>query len=209
MVFPLLANLHRLGRCVLFNGGQAYMADPIFKPIFGNIWDDLPLALKKHYANRRYANDKVMVEGYLDVSCVKYMRFLRPVFWMLSTVPQMNKKAVAVTVHFESKLDTKEFCFNYAFHFKDKKPYEFRSRMAQIKDNEVMEVMEVMRFGICWHMRYLWEDEKVKLRHKGYALKLFGHFIPLPITWLMGRGDVDEWAVDDETFDMYANITHP
>lgn len=180
--------------------------EPTFKPIFGDAWDDLPPVIKKHYANRPYTNDKVTVEGHLDVSCAKHMSLLAPVFWLLGTVPPINEKAVPVTVHFESKPDTKEFCFNRIFHFKDRKPYEFRSRMIQTKGNEVI---EVMRFGISWRMNYLWEGGKVILRHKGYALKAFGHFIPLPITWLLGRGDAEEWAVGDDTFDMCATITHP
>lgn len=64
-------------------------------------------------------------------------------------------------------------------------------------------------FGICWRMNYLWEDNKVILRHKAYALKTFNHFIPLPVTWLLGRGDAEEWAIDDNTFAMRATITHP
>lgn len=182
------------------------MNEPTFKPIFGDAWDNLPPVIKKHYANRPYTNDKVTVEGYLDVSCAKHMQLLAPLFWLLGTVPPINEKAVPVTVHFESKPGTKEFCFNRIFHFKDRKPYEFRSRMIQIKNNEVI---EIMRFGISWRMNYLWEEGRVILRHKGYALKVFGHFIPLPITWLLGRGDAEEWAVDDDTFDMRATITHP
>lgn len=179
---------------------------PIFKPIFGETWDGLPPVIKKHYANRPYTNDKVTVKGQLDVSCAKHMQLLAPVFWLLGTVPPINEKSVPVTVHFESRPDTKEFCFNRIFHFKGRKPYEFRSRMVQVKDNEVI---EVMRFGISWRMNYLWEDDKVILRHKGYALKAFGHFIPLPITFLLGRGDAEEWSVDDNNFDMRATITHP
>ncbi|QKK05237.1 MAG: DUF4166 domain-containing protein [Pseudomonadota bacterium] len=40
-------------------------------------------------------------------------------------------------------------------------------------------------------------------------LRLFGHFIPVPLTMLMGKGYAEEIAVDDERFDMIVNITHP
>ena len=69
--------------------------------------------------------------------------------------------------------------------------------------------MEIMSLGLCWNIHYLWKNNKVILRHKGYALKAFGHFIPLPITWLLGRGDAEEWAIDDNMFEMYAQLTHP
>lgn len=182
------------------------MSEPTFKPIFGGAWDELPPVIKKHYANRPYTDDKVTVSGHLDISCAKHIQRLAPVFWFLGTVPPINEKAVPVTVHFESNPDTKEFCLNRIFYFKDRKRYVFRTLMSQIKGGEVI---EVMRFGICWRMNYLWEDNKVILRHKAYALKTFNHFIPLPVTWLLGRGDAEEWAIDDNTFAMRATITHP
>ena len=182
------------------------MNEPIFKSIFDNSWEDLPPVIKKHYAICPYTNDKVTVEGHLDISCAKHIQFLAPVFWLFGTIPPINEETVPVTVHFESKPNTREFCFNRIFHFKTRKPYEFRSRMVQVEDDEVI---EVMRFGISWRLNYLWEEGKVMLRHKGYALKAFGQFIPLPITWVLGRGNAEEWAVDDDTFDMCATITNP
>lgn len=182
------------------------MNDTIFKPIFGDTWDELPPAIKKHYANRPYTNDKIIVSGHLDVSCSKPIQILAPLFWIFGTIPPINEQAAPVTVNFESRKDTKEFCLNRTFHFKERKPYIFQSRMRQIENNEVI---EVMRWGICWRMKYFWENNKVILRHQGYAIKVFGHFIPLPITWLIGRSDAEEWAIENNTFGMCATITHP
>jgi hypothetical protein len=78
--------------------------------------------------------------------------------------------------------------------------------MLQIKGNEVI---EIMRFGLGWKMRYSWDGEKVILAHCGYALNLFGHFIPLPLTILLGAGYAEEHAIDDNTFEMLTHITHP
>ena len=100
---------------------------------------------------------------------------------------------------FKSDRDTKFFHFVRTFHFKNAAPYVFHSRMMQIRDNEVI---EIMRFGLGWKMLYSWDGEKVILQHKGYALHLFGHFIPLPLTLLMGKGYAEEIAVDENMFDM-------
>lgn len=182
------------------------MSDPIFKSIFGNTWDELPPIIKKHYANRPYTNDHIIAEGQLDVSCAKYIQFFAKLFWYLGTIPPINEKAVAVTVMFESKIDTKEFCLNRVFHFKNREPYEFHSRMVQVNGNEVI---ETMKFGICWRMQYFWINNKVILKHKGYAIKVLGNIIPLPITWLIGRSDAEEWSINDNIFEMSATITHP
>ncbi|OIN85251.1 MAG: hypothetical protein AUJ12_09895 [Alphaproteobacteria bacterium CG1_02_46_17] len=78
--------------------------------------------------------------------------------------------------------------------------------MVQIKYNEVV---EIMRYGVGWRMGYFWEDGKVKLKHKGYVFHLYGIFIPLPLSLLIGKGYAEETPIDDNTFDMFMQIVHP
>jgi len=179
---------------------------PIFQTIFGKSWDDLPPVMHKHYANRPYTEDLTTVKGSLDVMCAGPIKLFSPLFWLLRGIPPHNEKNVPVTVHFESDKNSKAFYFNREFYFSTRKPYRFQSRMMQIKDNEVI---EIMRFGLGWKMKYLWQDQQVQLRHKGYVFHLFGHFIPLPLTFLLGEGNADEIAIDDKTFAMNVTITHP
>jgi len=181
-------------------------SDPIFKSIFGASWGDLPPVIKKHYANRPYTNDRVVVEGVLDTFCAGPIKWFAPLFLLIGGIPPHTENTVPVIVHFESDKETKAFHFNRVFHFKKIKPYHFKSRMIQIKGDEVV---ELMRFGIGWRMKYLWEDGRVKLTHKGYALSFLGHLIPLPLTALIGKGYAEEIPVDDNTFDMMVCITHP
>ncbi len=180
--------------------------EPIFKPVFGASWDDLPPVMKKHYANRPYTNDVVTVEGHLDVMSKGPVALLAPLLWLLRLVPPANETRVPVTVNFRSAPDTKEFQFDRIFHFKDKPPYHFRSRMLRIIGNEVI---EIMRFGLCWRMLYLWDGTRVLLQHKGYALNILGHFLPLPVTFLIGRGDAEEIPVSDDIFEMSVKVSHP
>lgn len=179
--------------------------EPTFKSIFGAAWDELPPVMKKHYANRPYSHDVTIVEGGVDVSCAGYMKAFAPFFWMMRGVPPANEKDVPVTVRFESDLNTKFFHFNRVFQFQGG-DYAFQSRMIQTKGNEVIEVMH-SRLG--WRMNYEWEDGRVKLKHKGYVLYAFGHFIPLPLTFLIGAGNAEETPIDDDRFDMFVTITHP
>lgn len=181
-------------------------SEPIFKSVFGDMWDNLPKVMHKHYANRPYSDDVVIVDGTLDVMCAGPIKFLAPIMKLLGQIPAHNEKDVSVSVEFKSDKDTKSFHFKRTFNFKNAKPYIFHSRMMQIKDNEVI---EIMRFGLGWKMLYLWDGEKVVLQHRGYALYLFGHFIPVPLTLLMGKGYAEEIAVDENTFDMITHITHP
>ena len=181
-------------------------SEPIFKDIFGTSWQDLPPVMHKHYLNRPYTDDVNTVEGVLDVMCAGPIKVLSPLFWLMGGIPPQNEKNVPVTVRFESNPDTKEFHFNRTFHFKERKPYQFQSKMIQTSGNELI---EIMRFGFGWRMNYFWEDNRVKLKHKGYVFKIFSRYIPIPLTFLMGEGNAEETAIDDDNFNMQVNITHP
>lgn len=181
-------------------------SEPIFKSIFGDTWYALPIVMQKHYANRPYINDTYTVEGSLDIMCTGPIKLLSPLLWLMKGVPPHNENNVRTIVHFESHQDTKALTFNRVFHFKKRRPYRFKSSMIQTSNNEVVELMQ---FGIGWKFSMHWEDECVKLKHKGYVLKLFGHFLPIPLTALIGEGNAVEKAIDDHTFDMQTDITHP
>ncbi len=180
--------------------------EPTFKSIFGVSWNALPPVMQKHYANRPYCDDVVRVDGTLDVMCRGPLKVLAPLLSLMGQIPVRNEANVPVTVNFRSAQNSAAFQYDRIFHFKGRKPYIFQSRMVQIKGNEVV---EIMRFGLSWKMHYLWEDNKVILRHDGYALHLFGWFVPLPLSYLLGHGYAEETPVDENTFDMMTNITHP
>ena len=180
--------------------------EPIFKSIFGDSWYLLPPVMHKHYANRPYTKDVTLVEGTMDITCAGPIKLFAPLLRLVGSIPPHSESNVAVSVHFESEMDTKAFRFIRFFHFKNHKPYRFQSHMLQIKNNEVI---EIMRFGLAWRMQYIWEDDRVKLKHKGYVLKLFDYWLPLPLTLLFGATNAEEIAVDDNIFDMCVQITHP
>ena len=71
------------------------------------------------------------------------------------------------------------------------------------------QVLEIMPYGLCWKLQYSWENNKVILRHKGYALHLFGKIIPFPVTWLFGEGYAEETPINDHEFDMFTHISPP
>lgn len=180
--------------------------EPTFKSIFGSDWDDLPVVIKKHYANHPYSNEVTIIEGKLDVYCKRPLLWLSPLMKLMGQIPTFNEACVPVTVRFESDLNSKAFHFNRKFTFSKQSTYKFQSRMLQINDSEVI---EIMRFGFGWKMKYSWDGEKVILKHNGYAFYFLGHYIPLPLTFLIGEGNAAEYPVDDNTFDIKVSITHP
>ncbi|RLU02331.1 MAG: DUF4166 domain-containing protein [Ketobacter sp.] len=181
-------------------------ADPIFKPVFGDQWEQLPPVMKQHYAIRPYSHDKVIVDGMMDVVCYWPLRAARPFYRLMGSIPLVTEYGVRCTVHFTSSPYNRNFGFVRHFWFVHRRFYRFRSRMLTLGGEKVI---EIMRFGFCWKMLYRWEEDKVKLIHDGYGLYWFGHLIPLPVTWLLGRGDAEEWAIDDNRFAMKVIMKHP
>ncbi|WP_020410232.1 DUF4166 domain-containing protein [Hahella ganghwensis] len=181
------------------------MSEPIFQPIFGQSWNTLPVVMQKHYANRPYTDDVSVVKGTLNVMCKAPLKWIAPVMKLMGQIPAYSENNVPVTVEFRSDPHTNAFHFVRRFDFKGG-PYVFHSRMVHVKDDEVI---EIMRFGLGWRMGYSWNGEKVELSHRGYVLHLFGRFIPLPLGWIMGESYAEERAIDDHTFEMSTNISHP
>lgn len=187
------------------SSGDNNKQSPIFQSIFSETWSELPPVMHKHYANRAYSDDVTIVRGVLDISCSGPMKLFAPLLRFMGSVPPVNETCVPVEVRFESEPTSKSFHFKREFQFKNRKPYCFNSYMLQ-RGNEVI---EVMRFGLVWRSIYAWENDRVKLKHKGYAIKLLDWLIPLPLTFLLGEGNAEEVPVDDNTFDMRVEMTHP
>lgn len=180
--------------------------DPIFRAIFGNQWDSLPPVMHKHYANRPHSNDVVTVEGVMKVGLSVFARFLSPILRLSGTLVPYAGENIPITVHFRSELESSSYCFDRIFHFPDKKPYYFRSRMVPVGGNEVVEFMPI---GIGWHARYRYDGNKILIEHCGYKMEWFGKMIRLPLEWFLGKGHAEEVAIGDNNFRMVMDIRHP
>lgn len=178
----------------------------IFQSIFGEAWNLLPLVMQKHYAVRSGSNDKVVVEGTMDIERSWLARLLSPLLRLCGALVPYSGKDVPVTVCFSSPPGSRAFIFDRVFHFPGHAPCRFHSRMEQIR---IDEVVEFMRFGIGWRLRYGWDGQRVRLHHAGYVWRIFGVLIPLPLELLIGKGSAWEEPVDDHTFRMWMGVIHP
>ncbi|KKJ76197.1 hypothetical protein WH95_14585 [Kiloniella litopenaei] len=164
--------------------------------------------MKKHYAVRSNSNDYVEVKGKLDIKISPMVRLMARISGMLLAY---SGKDIPVTVVFRSdhKVRTSEantpFYFDRTFHFPDHGDITFRSRMEQIEGNVLV---EFMRFGIGWKLAYEWDGEKVILCHKGYVWRLFGKLLPLPLSFVMGKGYAEEKPLSDDEFSMWTHAKH-
>lgn len=179
---------------------------PIFESVFGSQWGQLPPVMHKHYANRPYTQDVVTVEGRMNIEISPFARLLSPLLRLAGALVPYAGDNIPVTVHFRSDPHSNAYGFDRLFHFPGKAPYPFRSRMYPIGGSDVV---ECMRIGIGWHARYSWDGHKVLMTYQGYAVRLFGRLIHLPVGWLIGYGNAWEEAIDEHRFRMYMDIRHP
>ncbi len=179
---------------------------PVFAPIFGKDWDTLPAVMRKHYANRPYTDDLAVAKGTLTITASRLGRALFPLFRLLGMLVAREGKNVSTTVRFITTHDSNAFHFDRQMTFDDGQGYRFHSLMRPEGGNAVT---EVMRCQLGWRMRYVWNGSKVLLLHRGYALNLFGWLVPLPLTFIIGRGYAEETPIDDDSFSMMTEIRHP
>ncbi len=179
---------------------------PTFLPIFGATWDNLAPVMLKHYANRPFTNDEVIVEGLMEVRIHWLVKLFAPLFAISKTLVPKAGKDVKVSVKYKSQPKSNLFCFDREFLFEDGKKYQFFSRMEPIGGNEVV---EWTASGLGWRATYSFENNRVILRHRGYCIRVFGKRIALPLTLLFGSANAHEWAISGNEFGMFMNIRHP
>lgn len=198
----MLVNLRGAGKIRNLAGNTA----PIFKPIFGKSWNQLPPVMHMHYQNRPFTNERTRVQGTMSVQAIWFMRLLGPIAPLLGLVPVRNARNIPVTVDFVSEPNGEGLYFDRAFHYTDGHPVRFCSKMVPVGGNQIV---EQLRCRLGWRVAFSWQDNRVHLNHQGYSLCLFGKFIPLPITWLVGTVHAEEWETGTNSFSMYVEITHP
>jgi hypothetical protein len=179
---------------------------PIFQSIFGSSWNDLPVVMQKHYANRPYSNDIVTVKGKMDIQFNWFGKLCTPLFRIFGTLIPFQGKNIETIVRYKSDETDNSVSFDRVLHFPNKEPFHFRSKMVPIENSRII---EFMGFGLGWCMDYAYEDNLVKLKHRGYVIRMLGLNIPVPIAFFIGKGYAEEKAISDNSFDMFVTITHP
>lgn len=180
--------------------------EPIFKAVFGDNWDKIPEIIRKRYNLKPYSDDRLTVEGEMDVTYSPFVKLLLPFFRLFGALVPYQGKDIPVTVHFHSEPNSSAFCFDRIFNFPAKEPYHFRSKMFHLYGDNII---EYMRFGLGIKFRYEYDGHNtVYLRHAGYVWKVGKIMIPMPISLFLGEGFGEEIALTDNSFKMRAGTKH-
>lgn len=180
---------------------------PTFKPVFGDDWERLPNVIKKHYADRPYSNDITRAKGLMTISFSPLMSALAPLLSFFKMFAPAPGKDIPVEIDYLSNPQNASFIFDRRFFYPNlSKPFTFKTTLWQLKGNMII---DVMRFGLGLKMRYQVDGTKIRITHCGYALVIGKLHIPLPLTFLFGKGYGEETPLTDTSFHFYLESTHP
>lgn len=180
-------------------------AEPIFKAVFANDWHMLPPVFLTHYQVKPFSTDKILATGWMDIKVRGIFKLFRPFYSWLKMAPLINRQRIPCQVEYTANPESNHLKLTRTFFFTNAKSYSFHSTMIPAQHNIVF---DRMHFGFCWKIKYHYAHGAVHLEHRGYALYFFKHFIPLPITFLLGKIEAYEYALDEQRFAMYAHIKH-
>ena len=179
---------------------------PIFKSVFGESWNILPKILKKHYAIRPYSNDSIKLEGIMNIKLSKLTKLIKPMLRLFGALVPYEGKNIPTIVYVKSDPNKDSFIFKRHFKISKNNIYISHSTFLKLKDNEVL---EMMRFGVGWISYYSYQNKKIILSHKGYAWRIFKLTIPIPLTFILGKGYAEEKEINGNQFSMQMKIIHP
>lgn len=180
--------------------------DVIFKEVFGKDWQELPLVLQKHYANRAYSDDAVVMQGTMTIERNWFAKLLSPILYVIGALVPYDVRDIKTIVTARSRSNHIDYILDRHFQLPHGKIYQFKSNLVWQGGNEMI---EFMRFGIGWRCAFIWDGTKVQLQHKGYAWRIGKYVISIPVTWFLGCGYAEEIPEDDTNFNMKMTLKHP
>lgn len=176
---------------------------PLFAQVLGDDWQTLSPVMKKRFSNRPYSRDMVLVNGTMTIKSSRWMRFIKPLLKLSGALLQEDGENIPVGVKFTSEANTSKYWFDREFNFDQ--PVYFKSYMMNIKNNIMV---EYMCFNVGWRAKFSVEGDCIVMSHYGYVFRLFNLFIPVPINLLLGKCNVVERPISDDTFAMEMSLNH-
>lgn len=183
-----------------------YQNKPLFEKIFADKWQALPVVFKKHYALSPYSTDKIIAQGTLNIRYAWWVKLLSPFFNWFKVLPPWQGENIPITVTYSAGQTKESFCFERLIYYPQQAPFLFQSEMIPIKDNLLIELTPK---GLGWKFTYDYQDEQVILQGISFVYQCFSQILPLPVSWILGKGIAKEIALSENTFKMSMQFIHP
>lgn len=204
LLYPIIKLIRRiLLKIKSVNAIEPNEGSPLFKKVLGDDWQKLSTLMKRRFGNRPYSDDLIIVNGTMTIKRSRWMRLLKPLLKISGALIQQDGENIPVTVKFQSEINSAKYGFNREFKFSQS--IYFKSYMVHIKNNIIV---EFMRFNMGWRAKFSVEGDRVLMSHHGYVFLFFNILIPMPIWLLMGKCNVIERQISEDSFSMEMNLRH-
>lgn len=126
---------------------------------------------------------------------------------LLNALVQYRGYDVPTTVrNWTTAADPHHVFWQRTFHFPNKEPISFASRMAYLGSNQVAEYVQT---GLGMRMLLSERDSMLIYAGTGYRWDFRRLSLQLPSWLLLGRGDICQSGLSDKTFSMAFRLCHP
>ncbi|AFB21170.1 DUF4166 domain-containing protein [Rickettsia canadensis] len=170
-----------------------------------NLIEKLPIILQKRYNIKPYSNNKITLEGKMNITISKIFQcfslFCRAV-WDLTSYPDNN---IPVAVILTSDKTSPIILMHRIFYYKNRAAYHFYSKMILIKDNIIL---ELIRFRIAIKLLYHLENNKIIMDYGRYVLYLGKSLIPIPLHLIIGKFFTYKEIENDKIFNIRVKMVH-
>lgn len=173
---------------------------PVFQPVFANDWGQLPPVFQKRYAHRGQCRDTVVLTGVMQFHASRWARVLSPLLRLRGMPPMFTAKDVPVTVRLTGQGEAGTVHFSREFAVQNRKKSIMFDTLQQLAEDG--EVIDWTRGAVGWVAAYRYQDNTVRMAHRGYRWRIFGKSVAVPLEKLLGTCSVWEKAENDNRFTM-------
>ncbi len=187
------------------------MSETILKPVIhqalGDSWEKLHPAVRRHYNISTDGTSQLRLTGTMYE--VNHATLIKPFIWSAqifgALIPYRGKN-VPVTVENRAEEGRNTLFWQRSFDFPGREPFYFRSRMETLRGNEIVEYVR-FSLGIC--MRMSEKDGTLIYSSRGYLWNIGPFKLHIPDWLLLGKAEIVERGIDDETIELDFTIRHP
>jgi hypothetical protein len=181
--------------------------EPLLKHVLKSDWASLSPVLQAHYALTPFTDQQLRVTGVMDsVTHSARAILIIPFTTFAGALIPLQGRNIPVDVVHATRANRPEVFWRRIFHFPNKKPFVFKSRIIMSGDHEIT---EYVRFGFGIRFKLSVENGGLIQHDRGYVWTLGTRSIPLPMNLLLGKTVVEERPLSDSTFSMKMEIKHP
>jgi hypothetical protein len=168
-------------------------------------WNELPMALKNHYASNEKAEN--YAEGELDIDYPWFMQL--PLSLMRLIGALVNKRGTGLKTTVSKIMRGNEQYWHRVITFADGKNITFNSVFVADGEDGFIEYVNAF-LGL--KMRAFVEDNKLRYESRGYVFKLGKLKMTIPEWLALGHASIVESEYkhgDSQTFNMDFRLVHP